>query len=252
MSRTPTGYQARENVVRAGSVLTPPKNESFGAIEAHAANPSPCRVQVRSGQVRSGQVRSGQVRSGQVRSGQVRSGQVRSGQVRSGQVRSGQVRPGQVRSGQVRSGQVRSGQVRSGQAKECGFDNGDNNNQQGILIAPVRCGHFGSIESSCPGGFFCVPMKTSCNAAQGMAQRRVVPSMVAVVDGSTAAISSVASFTPTSAAEGIRQRSRSQSTPSSHPHSEVPVPKPAVSTTRTSPAESESEAAANLAKLEAA
>ena len=49
----------------------PPKNESFRAYTAHAANPSPCRVQVRSGQVRPGQVRSGQVRSGQVRSGNV-------------------------------------------------------------------------------------------------------------------------------------------------------------------------------------
>ena len=62
----------------------PPQNESFGATKAHAANPSPCRVQVRP--VRSGhQVRSGKVRSGQVRSVQVRSGQASSGQVRSGQ-----------------------------------------------------------------------------------------------------------------------------------------------------------------------
>ena len=65
-----------------------------------------------------------------------------------------------------------------------------------------------------------VPIETSCDGAQGMTQRRVVPSMVAVVDGSTATISAMASFTPTSAVEGIRQRSRSQSAP----NSEVPVP----------------------------
>merc|ERR1712078_626728 len=54
----------------------PPKTNLLVVLTAHAANPSPCRVQVRSGQVRSGQVRSGQARSGQVRSGQARSGQV--------------------------------------------------------------------------------------------------------------------------------------------------------------------------------
>ena len=117
MFRTPTGYQARENEVRAGSVLTPPQKRIFWSNISSRSKPQPLPC--------TGQVRSGQVRSGQVRSGQVRSGQVRSGQVRSGQVRSGQVRSGQVRSGQVRSGQVRSGQVRSGQAKECGFDTTD-------------------------------------------------------------------------------------------------------------------------------
>ena len=106
MFRTPTGYQARENEVRAGSVLTPlPKTNLLEQYKLTQQTPAPAVY-------RSGQVRSGQVRSGQVRSGQVRSGQVRSGQDRSGQVRSGQARPGQVR----------SGQVRSGQAKECGFD----------------------------------------------------------------------------------------------------------------------------------
>ena len=106
MFRTPTGYQARENEVRAGSVLTPPQKRIFWSNISSRSKPQPlpCTGQVRSGQVRSGQVRSGQVRSGQVRSGQVRSGQDRSGQARSGQVRSGQVRSGQVRSGQVRSG----------------------------------------------------------------------------------------------------------------------------------------------------
>ena len=105
MFRTPTGYQARENEVRAGSVLTPPQKRIFWSYKLTQQTPAPAVY-----------------RSGQVRSGQVRSGQVRSGQVRSGQVRTGQVRSGQARSGQVRSGQVRSGQVRSGQAKECGFD----------------------------------------------------------------------------------------------------------------------------------
>ena len=99
MFRTPTGYQDRENVVRAGSVLTPPQKRIFWSNRSSRSKPQPlpCTGQVRSGQVRPGQVRSGQVRSGQVRSGQVRTGQVRSGQVRSGQVRSGQVRSGQVR-----------------------------------------------------------------------------------------------------------------------------------------------------------
>merc|ERR1712078_975010 len=64
----------------------PPKTNLLVVLTAHAANPSPCRVQVRPGQVRSGQVRSGQARSGQVRSGQARPGQVRSGQARPGQV----------------------------------------------------------------------------------------------------------------------------------------------------------------------
>ena len=38
--------------------LPPQKNISFGASEAHAANTSPCRVQVRPGQARSSQVRT--------------------------------------------------------------------------------------------------------------------------------------------------------------------------------------------------
>ena len=72
MTMNMTSNEGRENKFTPGSGPRPPQNESFGATEAHAANPSPCRVQVRSGQVRSGQVRSGQARSGQVRSGQVR------------------------------------------------------------------------------------------------------------------------------------------------------------------------------------
>ena len=40
----------------------PPKTNLLVVLTAHAANPSPCRVQVRSGQVRPGQARSGQVR----------------------------------------------------------------------------------------------------------------------------------------------------------------------------------------------
>ena len=69
----------------------PPQNESFGATEAHATNPSPCRAQVTGG----GQVRS-QVtghRSGH-RSGQVRSGQVRPGH---GKARQGKARQGKAR-----------------------------------------------------------------------------------------------------------------------------------------------------------
>ena len=76
-----------------------------------------------------------------------------------------------------------------------------------------------------------------------MAQRKVVPSMVAVGNWPTTTISGLV-HVHVSRRRDQAKRSRSQSAP------EVPVPKPADSTTRTSPAESESEAAAKLAKLE--
>ena len=80
---TKPGNQARQPGRRKslqGRIWTdpPPNTNLLVVLTAHAANPSPCRVQVRSGQVRSGQARSGQVRPGRVR---FRSGQAR---VRSG------------------------------------------------------------------------------------------------------------------------------------------------------------------------
>ena len=58
MKKKTTNYGARETLFTAGSVPTPPQNESFGNTNSSRSKPQPlpCTGQVRSGQVRSGQV----------------------------------------------------------------------------------------------------------------------------------------------------------------------------------------------------